>query len=169
MSAELGLRWFSCLFGNVQQTSRADGSASKATNRTVIVLTAKPQALLTLMNASEEDNIADAAEKAIKLLNTECEKIYSSMSMGDPRFVFICILGPIEDYRLAQEITHEWIKSRGGYPRTTYAQELAYRYGVGFTPNIEAIYALNNLSVDVTILESSTGGATLEIRPKKSL
>jgi hypothetical protein len=166
MSEEL--EWFLCLFGNVRNSMRADGSSSKATNRTVIVLTAKPLALLTLMNASEENGIADAADKASKLLNTACEKMYSGMEMPPHRFEFICVLGPVADFSLAQRITHEWIRSRGGYPRATCAQDLSRRYGIGFHVNMEAIYALTNLDVSVVVLESDSSGALLEIRPRKS-
>lgn len=160
------LEWFLCLFGNVSQSRRGDGSRSKATNRTVIVQTAKPLAMLTLMNASEENGIADAADKASKLLNTECEKMYSGMEMPPKRFDYLCILGPMSDHALAQRITHEWVRSRGGYPRSTYGQDLARHYGIKCHVNMEAVYALNNLDVSVVVLESDHTGALLEIRPR---
>lgn len=130
-------------------------------------MTAKPCALLTLMNASTENYIADAAEKAVKLLATNCETVYSSMPTPQ-RFDFICVLGPVEDAALARTITHQWIRSRGGFPRTTRAQILAQHYGIGFVPNAEAIYALGNNNVSVKILSSSSSGSTLEITPKKT-
>lgn len=163
-ASQVTLLWFPCLFG-YEQTAHAEGISSKVAKRTVIVLTAKPRALLTLMNASEENNIADAAEKASRLLNTECEKIYSSMSMPR-RFKFICILGPITDFEFAKTITHEWIRSRGSFPRTVCAQVLSRRYEIPFNIDIEAIYALNDLDVDVTILRNDTTGTTIEIRPR---
>ncbi len=166
MSAEGVLKWFACLFGNVPGSARTGGSASKTTNRTVIVLTAKPKALLTLMNASEENNIADAAERASKLLNDRCETIYLSMPMPK-RFAYMCVLGPITDYELAKQITHEWIKSRGGQPRTVYAEILAQRYGIAFNVDVMKILDLDDDTVEVVIIESSAGSSTLEIRPKK--
>lgn len=163
MSGEL--QWFLCLFGNVR---RSDGaSAAKSTNRTVIVMTLKPCALLTLMNASTENYIADAAEKASQLLHTKCERICSSMPESK-RFDFLCVLGPISDVKVAKKITRKWIQSRGGPPRTTRAQQLAERYNIDFVPNPKAVYGLNNLDVDVKVLESAEGRATLEISLKKS-
>lgn len=167
-SGEVGLQWFTCLFGNVRRSMCADGSVTKATNRTVIVVTLKPQALLTLMNASEENNIADAADKASKLLNTECEKIYSSKPDSESeRFAHLVILGPIYSLDLAQKISRKWNKSRGGYPRAVCGQNLAKKYRISFNINMKAIYALNNLDVEVTILESDSSGTTLEICTKK--
>ena len=165
MAAEKELNWFICLFGNVHKSLRLDGTVSKSTNRTVIVMTAKPLALLTLMNASEENGIADAADKASKLLRTQCDRMYDGMTMPR-RFEFICILGPIFDYSLARSITNEWIKSRGGFPRATCAQNLAIRYNIEFNVNIEAIYALSDLNVDVEILEKDVRGTKLKILPK---
>ena len=166
------LQWFTCLYGNVRRSACADGSVTRATNRTVIVVTAKPRALLTLMNASEENNIADAADKASKLLNTECEKIYSNVHTGGSdtdRFALLCALGPILSLKQAQEISRKWNKSRGGHPRAVRGQNIGRKYNIDFHIDMEAIYALNNLDVDVQILESDSSGAILEICPKKSL
>lgn len=165
MAAEKELNWFICLFGNVHKSLKPDGSVSKSTNRTVIVMTAKPIALLTLMNASEENGIADAADKASKLLNTQCDRMYDGMTMPR-RFDWICILGPISDRKLAHRITHEWIKSRGGFPRATCAQNLATRYGIDFNLNIEALYASSDLSVDVEIIETDAKSTKLKIYPR---
>lgn len=165
MCAEAKLKWFACLFGNVRRSLRPGSSASKATNRTVIVLTAKPIALLTLMNASEEKEIADAADKARKLLDARCETMYEGMKIPR-RFKMLCSVGPILDYELAKQITHEWIKSRGGYPRAAYAEILARRYDVKFNVDFEAIFALSNYIVRVKILSTDERGTELEVRPK---
>lgn len=165
MCAETRLKWFACLFGNVHRSIHGKGSTAKATNRTVIVLTAKPIALLTLMNASEEKEIADAAEKAKKLLETHCEKMYDGMEIPK-RFAMLCSIGPILDYELAKEITHQWIKSRGGHPRTSYAQSLATMHNVKCTVDLEGIFSLSGISVTVKILSVDERGTVVEIRPK---
>lgn len=165
MALEKELDWFICLYGNVRRSPRPGASVFKSTNRTVIVMTAKPVALLTLMNASEENGIADAADKASKLLNTKCDKMYDGMEMPQ-RFETLCILGPISNYELAERITSEWIKSRGAFPRTSFAQNLADTYNIDITVHSEALFGVCDLNVDVKILGYEGRSTKLAIYPK---
>lgn len=166
MCADANLKWFACLFGNVRTSSHRQREERRTPNRTVIVLTAKPVALWTLMNAGEENEIADAAEKAKTLLNTCCEKMFNEDKIPK-RFEMLCSIGPISDYVLAEKITQEWIKSRGPGPRAAYAETLATRYNFKFIMHFEAFFALSDVTVKVKILSSDESGTVLEIRPRR--
>lgn len=166
MCAESRLKWFACLFGSIPTTSHRKKDTRTAPNRTVIVLTAKPLALRTLMNASEEKEIADAAEKARKLLGTRCEAMFDDSKIPK-RFEMLCAIGPISDYDIAKTITQEWIKSRGPGPRAAFAEILAARYELKFSIDLETVYALANIPVKVKVLSCDEHGTYLEIRPKR--
>jgi hypothetical protein len=159
------LQWFACLFGKVRRTARDKGAGLEATNRTVIALTAKPLALLTLMNASEETEVAEAADKARRLLDKRCETTYEGMDIPR-RFEILCTIGPIIDYVQAKTITHEWITSRGGTPRATCAQQLAIKYDLKFNAYFSAIFALADLDVDVIILKREEHSTEVAVRLK---